>query len=154
MDDVIRIKYADLVVWASIALGAFFVVFVLIFHCYEFRCALRSLWRSVGPFVYGLIATLFTFCAYFVEAASDLLLTLSTAITHLPYAWYFFATQTILPICIYIPQSAAIGYLAAYCATGLYICTTLPKPPPPRPLVANPGASSQFFMGLRITSIL
>lgn len=152
MDDVIRIKYVDLVVWLSIALASFFVVFVLIFHCHEFRCALRWAWRCVGPLVFGLIATVFTFIAYLAEAVGDIIQTLVNAVEHLPYSWYVFVVQTILPICIYIPQSSAIGYLVAYCVTGLYICVTLKRPPRPAPLVTNTG--SQFFTGLRITTVV
>jgi hypothetical protein len=156
MDNTIEIKYGELVVWVSVGLATFVVVFGIIFHGRECRQGLRAAWRLVGPAFFGFISTTVAFLAYFALVIYDVLSTLHNAYDHLPFAWYILATQTILPIFYSIPQSYAILYLAAYCIVALYICVTLQRPTAPKtaPLAPENRMASQFFSGLRITSVL
>jgi hypothetical protein len=147
MDDTIHIHYADLLLWLAIMLGSFLVVFILIFHLHELKDFAKQ-YILLG--IYKLVSTFFTFAACVLCTAGNMLLTIAEAREHLPYAWYVFTVLTVLPICIPIPQSFAVVYLAAYCVVGLCICVCTPLPA--RPTVkAEHQTHSQFFSGLRIT---
>ena len=110
-------------------------------------------WRFAQPVAWAFLTTLGKFAGCVLASIWTNVEDILTALTRLPTSWYIMSALTVPGACNLIAQPLAVLYLAAYCATGLYICASVPKktPPPLLPLkAAAVGAKAHFLSELRI----
>jgi hypothetical protein len=114
----------------------------------------NACWRFAKPVVRAFLSTLGKFVDCVLASIWTNVESILTALTHLPISWYIMSALTVPGACNLIAQPLAVVYLAAYCATGLYICASVPKKAPPLlPLAAKTvavGAKAHFLSELRI----
>ena len=148
MDIVPQIKYTDAYTLFALVGLVCVVLLVLLFS--------PACWRSVQPAIWALLSVLGKFAGCVLASIWTNVEDILTALTQLPISWYIMAALTVPGACNLIAPSLAVVYLVGYCATGLYICASVPGPKKatPLPLAANTTnmrAKPHFMSELRIT---
>lgn len=155
MRDTLEIKFTDLLIWiCAMLLIICLAVCVISPRTYNLiGPLLLSAWGLLVPVLYAVLSAFLTLGYYIACSAYEIVAIAIYAFYHLPLAWYIMAVLTVLPMCLDIPKSGMVVYLASYCFIAWFICVSLPtkKKKAATPLVPQAPTQSHLFAGMKIT---